>query len=209
MTKHLIKESGVSRIWQHISEHDTGFISAWRVARECGKGEKYVRAEKNDADRKLRAFLQTKGYNITRIHGSYIENFKNKAISKNVSEDSYFVVDDGDSGNLKSDLLKLGNFFEQDSIVFIPKGGKGGTIIGTNDCPDAFPGGGNEVPIGELQGGEGEFYSRVGSRAFKFESKDIDPSSLEPNSLSGKFARKKLAEVFEQELNAFKGTTKK
>jgi len=209
MTKHLIKESGVSRIWQHISEHDTGFISAWRGARNCGDGEKYTRAEKNDADRKLRAFLSTKGYGITRIHGSYIENFNNKAISKNVSEDSYFVVDDGDSGNLKSDLLKLGNFFEQDSIIFIPKGGKGAALVGTNDCPGGYPGAGNEVSIGELKGGESEFYSRVGSRAFKFESKDIDQTNLEPNSLSGKFARKKLAEVFEQELNAFKGTIKK
>jgi hypothetical protein len=196
--KKTLKESSVSRIWQHMSEHDTGFISAWRNARDCGDGEKYTRKEKQEADRKLRAYLQVKGYGITRIHGSYIENFNNKQISKNVSEDSYFVVDENDSGNLKNDLIKLGEYFEQDSILFIPMGGKNGKIIGTNDCPDSFPGKENEISIGELAGGESEFYSRIGSKAFKFESK------LQPNSLSGLFARKKLAEVFEKELSQFK-----
>lgn len=204
-----LNESSVSRIWQHISEHDTGFISAWRDARDCGTGEKYTRKEKQDADRKLRAFLQSKGFGITRIHGSYIENFGNKTLSKNVSEDSYFVVDKSDSKNLRSVLIELGEFFEQDSVLFIPQGGKGASLIGTNECPGSFPGYSNEVPVGELTGGESEFYSRVGSRAFKFESKDIDQANLEPNSLSGKFARKKLAEVFEQELSSFKGTRNK
>ena len=43
--KNLIKESGLSRIWKHMSEHDTGTISAFRYARDCGLGKRYTKNE--------------------------------------------------------------------------------------------------------------------------------------------------------------------
>ena len=45
-----------------------------------------------------------------------------------------------DTGKLQKDLITFGELFEQDSILFIPKGAvQGGAqayLIGTNNCPD-------------------------------------------------------------------------
>lgn len=194
-----LNESSVSRILDHINAHDTGFISAWRDKKDCNTGESYTRAEKKEADKKLRVLLQNLGYSITRIHGSYVENFGTK-IAKNVSEDSYFVVDLKDSGSLLDDLIKLGEAFEQDSILFIPKGGQGAKLYGTNHCEGGFPGWGNTLDMGEIQGGESEFYSRVGSRAFKFENIERLEEIPGPSGWLGKMGSRKLAEVYAQEL---------
>ena len=52
--------------------------------------------------------------------------------AKEVGEHTYFIVDSEDTGNLEKDLRSLGEEFDQDSILFIPKGGEKSTLFGTN-----------------------------------------------------------------------------
>ena len=113
------------------------------------------------------AKLRTKGYSVTSIKGSYIENYgTSKAIE--VGESSFFVADIQNKGNLKNDLLKFGEEFDQDSVIF-GKAKEGGVLIGTNKCPEGYPGYRKSLKQGgALFGKTGEFMSRIKGRPFVF-----------------------------------------
>jgi hypothetical protein len=167
-----LNESSLSRVWKHATEHETGTITAFRYAKECGEGEKYAKSENLKRNAALKAKLMSQGYGITSIAGTYIENFKSDNEIE-VKEASFLVVDLKDTGNLKKTLIKLGTMFEQDSITFsLPSGEY--YLISTNKCPKGYPGEGRigvEVKLGKpLFGKKGEFHSKVNGRPFVFES---------------------------------------
>jgi hypothetical protein len=162
-----LNESSLSRVWSQTKKHDFGTITAFRSARDCGNGEKYTKEENMKRNTSLLAKLRAKGYGVTKIKGSYIENFGSPN-AREVGENSFLVVDIKDSGNLKKDLMNLGEEFEQDSIIF-GKAGESGVLIGTNMCPDGYPGYHKEVSQGgALFGKTGQFMSRVKGRPFVF-----------------------------------------
>lgn len=163
----LLIESGLSRVWKQTQEHDFGTITAFRDARDCNEGESYTTKEKKQMNKSLLAKLQSLRYGVTKIKGSYIENYGSKN-EKEVGESSFIVIDIKDKGALKKDLLRLGEEFEQDSIIF-GKAGKAGTLIGTNKCPNGYPGYHKESKQGgAIFGKTGEFMSRVKGRPFVF-----------------------------------------
>ena len=165
--KEYITESSLSRLWKHSQEHDYGTITAFRYAPECGEGTPYTKKENLQRNKSLLAKLRSKGYGVTSIKGSYIENY-GKATAREVGENSFFVADLQDKGRLKKDLLALGEEFDQDSIIFGDKG-KSGALFGTNKCPEGYPGYGKKlVQGGAIFGKEGEFMSRVNGRPFVF-----------------------------------------
>lgn len=168
-----LNESSLSRIWAQTKKHDFGTITAFRSARDCGKGEKYTKAENLKRNTSLVAKLRSRGYGVTKIKGSYIENFGSPN-AKEVGENSFFVVDLKDSGNLKKDLMSFGEEFEQDSIIF-GKADQAGILIGTNKCPEGYPGYHREVSQGgAIFAKTGQFMSRVRGRPFIFaENLDI------------------------------------
>ncbi len=148
--KRLRIAASLSRIELHYKSHDTGTISAFRDAKDCGEGEKISRTENRSRNRGIRGELISKGYGVTSIKGVFIENYgSNKAIS--VYEESYFVVDLRDNGSLKKDLIKLGQLYEQDCITYAKARGEY-CLISTNKCPDAYPGRGKigvELKVGK------------------------------------------------------------
>ena len=165
--KEYLTESSLSRLWKHSQEHDYGTITAFRYAPECGEGTPYTKKENLQRNKSLLAKLRSKGYGVTSIKGSYIENY-GKATAREVGENSFFVADMQDKGRLKKDLLALGEEFDQDSIIFGNKG-KSGALFGTNKCPEGYPGYGKKlVQGGAIFGKEGEFMSRVNGRPFVF-----------------------------------------
>lgn len=198
--KYNIKESSLSRIWQHIQDYDTGIITAYRDARDCGKGDKYTKKEKQQRNKSLLAKLQNKRYDVTSLKGSYIENYKTKD-AKEVGEHVFFVVDSKDKGDLKKDLKYWGEEFEQDSILYIPKGGENGFLIGTNHCPNGYPGYGVIKKLNNpIFGESGEFFTRVKGRPFVFyESKEIEHFIL-PEGFFGRLGCKVIADTFWGEL---------
>jgi hypothetical protein len=168
--RQVLTESSLSRLWKHNEEHDCGAITAFRKAPDCGEGEPYTRKENNKRNQALMADLIKLGYKgSTKLVGSYPEGGKTQ------KEISYFVVDLDDKGNLLRDLKRLGEKYEQDSILFIPKGSIQGDakafLYGTNDCPNNWLGKGNrEYWSKGKMGYDSKIYtSKVGGRPFIFE----------------------------------------
>ena len=164
----ILKESSLSRIYQHMLEHDTGFITAYRGSSDCGTGVPYTKKDNQKRNKSLLAKIQSKRYNVTSVKGTYIENYGSPE-AQEVGEHVFFVVDSNDTGKLKGDLKKWGEEFEQDSILFIDQGAQSGSLIGTNHCENGYPGYGKIVKLKNPVFGEsGEFFTRVNGRPFVF-----------------------------------------
>lgn len=154
----FLTESSLSRVQEHMTAHDTGFITAFR-----GKNTVGVNKQLN---KQLKAKLLILKYGVTEVKGAYIENYETDE-AKEVGENTFFVVDLEDKGNLKAKLKDLGEEYDQDSILFVPKGGTRGYLIGTNDAE--FPGKGNENVLNNpVFGKSGEFHTKVNGRPFIF-----------------------------------------
>jgi len=176
----ILYESSLSRIKEHIENHDTGFITAHRreIRHLDGRVEKPTYKQNKSRNLRLRAELGQK-YVVTKIRGIYIENYKSTDPEKpeyEVREGSFFVVDINDLGDLELELRRLGKKWNQDSIMFVPKGGKNGYLWGT----------GNAWPLldqvekfkNPVFGERGEFMSKVRGRPFIFpeiKEEDINP----------------------------------
>lgn len=169
-----INESSLSRVVHHMENHDCGTITAHRAKEGCGgpDDKPYSKEDNKKRNRQLYAILESLGYGVTEVDGAYIENF-GKPNAVEVKEDVYFVVDLKDSGNLEKDLRRLGEEFDQDSILFIPKG-QMGILIGTNHCSD-YPGYGKKMPFSSRSFGKtGEFMTKVRNRPFMFEDSFLE-----------------------------------
>jgi len=168
----MLKESSLSRIYNSTKEHDCGTISAFRSAKDCNEGEAFSLKDNKKRSSILKAKLLQLGYGVTKIAGTYVENY-GKPNAVNVKEDSYFVVDLKDDKKLKKNLVKLGLQFEQDSITFQEKDGSY-YLISSNKCPDGYPGNGTlgkEVKLGKpIFGKDGVFHSKINGRPFIFEN---------------------------------------
>ena len=165
-----LNESSLTRIWKHWREHAIGTITAFRFARDCNTGERFTKSENKKNNSILKSKLLKMGYGVTKIAGTYIENYGTNNEIK-VDEESFIVVDLKDSGKLKKDLIKLGQMFEQDSITYSQPAGNY-YLISSNKCPDGYPGNGKigvEVKLGRpMFGKDGEFFSKVAGRPFVF-----------------------------------------
>ena len=194
-----INESSLSRVVHHMEKHDCGTITAHRAKEGCGgpDDKPYSREDNKKRNRQLYAILESLGYGVTEVDGAYIENF-GTADAKEVKENVYFVVDLNDKGKLREDLINLGGKYQQDSILYIPKDGDGSVLIGTNDCPNGFPGFGKEVKFKDRKMGQGgEFMTKVSGRPFMFENTLLE-TVVEDNyyknaNIMGKWATKTIA----------------
>lgn len=178
--KEFLSESSLSRLQRGVSAHSAGALTAFR-------GE-FTREENRARNKQLLAALLAKGFSVTSVKGSYIENFGHKT-QKEVGEESFFVInrkhDGDDGGELEKVLIQLGKRFDQDSILTI-RGGEG-TLVGTSDRDNAFPGMGVRHKVGSAKFGKaaGEFFSRVKGRQFAFESIDSISECEYPTTING------------------------
>lgn len=165
-----ITESSLSRLFNHNQEHDCGAMSAFRKT--------YTRKENEQRHKSLKAKLMSGGYSVTEIIGKYPEG----GVDKTITELSFFVVDVKNTGNLFSDMSKLGEYFEQDSILFIPKGAINNDsqafLYGTSESPDSFPGYHNkkEFDFGKMGQGNPIYSPSIHGRPFSFNDKPIKES---------------------------------
>ncbi len=163
-------ESSLSRLWRHNENFDCGAMTAFRKAEDCGEGKEYTRKDNQKRNAALAADLKSKGYGITKIMGTYPEG------GKTVNEVSYFIVDLKDTGKLEKDLKKLGEKYDQDSVLFIPKGAiqneSKAYLIGTNKCENNWLGyGKTEVFNKGKMGYDSPIYtSKINGRPFIFEN---------------------------------------
>lgn len=163
-----LTESSITRIMQHMINHDTALMSGFRETDDCDVGELYSLKDNKKRNKSMKAKLITMGYSTTNVKGVWVQNF-GKTSSKELDEDSFFVVDYKDKGNLRKDIIKIGQEFQQDSVLFINKDG-GSELIGTNKCPDAWPGYGKvqKYPTKVFGNSESEFLTKKKGKPFYF-----------------------------------------
>ena len=205
----FLNESGLSRVHQHMSEHDTAVITAFRndpsSAEGCiespppGEQEESPLKANKARNRNLKAVLLRMGYGVTRVDGSYVENFDDMDRRKEVSEESFFVVNLKDDPNFNNNIENLGRKFCQDSVLLIPRVGgdddRPAFLLGTNET---WPGLGQKEEVGHFEGGkEAEFMSRVKGRPFVF--KEIH--TQETWDQLGRNAKWSVAKIAERVMN--------
>jgi len=185
----FLGESGLSRIHDKIQNHESGAISGYRADSTSSKNK--------SNNREIVAYLRQKNYSLTKVKGSYIENYESDD-AREVGEPSFFVVDHNDTGNLVKDLVRLGKLYDQDSVLIVPKGGKGAHLIGTSKRDNAWPTINQKAKVGSGKFGKasGEFFSRVKGRQFAFESIES------PATINGIRGEKLLAEDVESKLQS-------
>lgn len=160
--KKMMNESSLSRLYLKYKEFDSGTISACRG--------NLSKKENLDRTHALKTDLIKLGYSVTAIKGVYKENY-GKSDEIEVHEDSFIVFDHKGSNDLKDNLIKLGQKYNQDSVTYSSvKDGKY-YLIGTNST--GYPGMNKSVELGSAMFGKnGEFFSTVRGRPFVFESVD-------------------------------------
>jgi len=175
-----ILETSLVRVYEHMQNHETGFITAYR--------SEYSHKENQQRNRSLLSKLQNKRYGVTSVSGCYIENY-NSPEAKEVGEHTFFVVDLFDKLVLKEDLKIWGMEFDQDSILFIEKGGEKGYIIGTSKRENSWPGFGVSILLNSpVFGKDGEFYTKVRNRPFVFAESFNSPMILLPEGYMARLA---------------------
>jgi hypothetical protein len=188
-----IDESSLSRIWRKTQDHTCGSISGYR--------DENTRAENKNNNKIILNYLQGKGYSVTSVQGSYIENFGSDS-AKEVKEPSFFVANDkvegDDGGQLERDLVKMGRKTDQDSVLVIPHGGKGAYLVGTSRREEAFPSYGEKKVVGSGRFGKAakEFLSRIQGRKFAFEE------ISRPGTRNGKWAQSVLVNEIDAEMDS-------
>ena len=188
--KFLITESGLSRVYGHIMDHDSSIFSAFR--------DEYPNKENYERNRELKAQLLTDGYAVTKIDGNYIENFGTKKAIE-VAERSLFILNRNEEPDFFKKMAVLGEEYEQDSVLMIPRGGgltggKDAYLLGTKPGGE-YPPYGEEDSVGKLKmGEEAEFMSRVGGRPFTFKVKKEELETYEKFSKNSRWSVKVLTE---------------
>jgi len=179
----FLTESGLSRLYQHMMDYDSAIISAFR--------NEYTNKQNYERSRELKAQLLSAGYGVTKIDGSYIENFETPEAIE-VSEQSLFISNRGGAADFINEIARLGEEYEQDSVLIIPEGGQDAYLLGTRQGND-FPPYGQQITVGNIKmGGEAEFMSRVKGRPFVFDEPVVE--TYEKLSKNSKWAVKKLVE---------------
>lgn len=160
----------------YVTRHDWGIISASSEVEKCDNGTEGCDICGTDSqyNATLEYKLLSMYYGLINISGTYIKNYNTPQAHK-VKERSFLVIDRYDKGNLKEDLIKLGQYFDQENITYGQPSGAY-YLIGTSTSPTSYPGKGvvgHTIKLGEpFFGQKGKFYSVVEGRPFIFERID-------------------------------------
>jgi len=172
-------ECSSSKLCDYISQHDTGMVTASRnqvIDNDTGDVIDVTVSQNEMRDRQLFSELDGR-YAVIIIRGAYVENCGTQNEFE-VKGDLFFAVDVDDTGQIEDDLRHLGEKWNQDSILFVPKGGKQGTLWGTSPSPidkDANPPYGGRIILDKpVLDDEGNLTKRCKGRPFVFESVEIE-----------------------------------
>ena len=195
--KFLLEES-LSRVHQHITEHDSALLTAHRAdpldTSACLEAASQSGASNKERYRELKALLLDLGYGVRKVKGSFIENYGNLDKQVEVKEDSLFVHNRKDEPAFVEQIIKFGKRYCQDAVLIIPQGGDGTYLYGTNNSE--FPGLDNSLEVGSFLGGEeAEFMTRVGKRPFVFkeETETFVLETYESHSRNARWAIRAIA----------------
>jgi len=142
-----------------MMENDTAIISAYR-----GENSSEENRERGQI---LKARLLKRGYGVTKLVGSFIENFETPEAVE-VTEESLLVVNKHDKPDFFKSMKNFGSEYKQDSVLLIPHGAEEAFLAGTSPTNE-YPPLGETINVGGIKmGKESEFMSRVKGRPFHF-----------------------------------------
>jgi len=182
----VLLESSLSRIYRYVAKHDCAILTAFReVKKHCISshddkpyGAIYTSAEKRARNDQLEAALLGFGYGITPIRGLWIDNFGTPSAVTN-KEESFFVVNRKDDPKFIENIITLGKYFCQASVLLKPKDEDKAYLYGTNT--ENFPGLNNKMELGPFRAGfERMFMSSIRGRNFSFDSDPTDGFTPDP-----------------------------
>ena len=168
----VFNESCLSRLLQHNANHECAFITAFRVARDCGKGKKYSKEENLRRNSNLLAKLRSSRYGVTSVLGISVER------GQDTSERTFFAVNLNDDEDFVGHIIELGEHFEQDAVMILSVGAfhgdSGAYYCRTNQCEDNFMrqmGWGIKHFLGPIRFGRevGDFFIRISHKDFYFD----------------------------------------
>lgn len=182
-TNTILNESSINRMLQWLKDCDCAFITAFRnelkdvrdlelTYRGPNKnwelGKKFTHEENRQKNKLMVAELLQLGYGVTKVKGVYPEGMNSET-----SEESYLVVNRNNDENFLNNLLRISEFYNQDSIYYKEKGKTKGYLIGTND--NGFPEYHQKGDDSEMKTNTASNYmSRMGNKAFSFIGKDAE-----------------------------------
>ena len=172
-------ESCPSKLRGYISKHDTGIITAWRHQVINADTGNVIDVTKNQNKmRNAQLFSELNGrYAVITVRGVYVENYGTQN-EVEVKAELFFAVNVDGLGWMEDDLRCLGEKWDQDSILFVPKGGKQGALWGTNLNPiekNTIPPYGEKKVLNKpVFDTAGLRIARDGDSPFVFESVEIE-----------------------------------
>lgn len=191
----MLTEKSLTRIKHFVDKHDIAIITAFRSSNTY--------KENTTLNKELLSVLLKFKYGVTKIDGSYIEDYASEN-EKEVKEHSFFVVNINDDPNFYDNLFSLGKRYNQDSVLIKLKTQEDAYLIGTNDSD--FPGYKEKFKIGMAKlGFGGQFFSRVKGRPFIFTENVVDWNTkemilFEQHNNSSKYIIDKISEKVIQRL---------
>jgi hypothetical protein len=163
---------------------------------------KYTSNQKLNRRNILNAYLLKKGYGVTEVIGSYIEGLGGELTQKENVEKSFFVVNLDDNQNFKSDIFRIGEWFNQDSILYKPRDSENAYLIGTNDS--SFPSYGKEEMVGVFKPKVvAKFMTRIKNAGFIFGNDDTETISQDNNSFYERKTSRKIEYVVNLTLSLY------
>lgn len=146
-----INESSLGRLYQHIGKDYIVFITSDRQQLDV--------TENNKRRKELEKYIRLAGFGYNKVVGNYVEEETGEP-----KKEKSFVVYGKDEEEMLKMFKRLGEKYEQDSILFVDLEGNAyllytyGSKKGTSDKLGNFH-------VGIV----GDFYSTIGKKAFRFE----------------------------------------
>ena len=172
-----VNESSIRRMLQWLIDCDCAFISASRSElkdirdekstylgpnKDWKEGKRFTPEENRQKNKLMVAKLLLLGYGVTKIKDDNPEEMTDET-----SRESYLVVNCRNDENFLNNLLRIAEYYNQDSIYYKEKGKMEGSLIGTNNC--GWPEYHQKGEDCELKTGtSSNCMSRLGNRAFSF-----------------------------------------
>jgi len=189
----------LTRVLGHFENNAFSIVSASRGI--YGKEENKIRTENLISD------VRGGGFGFVKMKGRYVEGYGTEGEKNPVQEDVLFIAskpmkvntettpEDESRHNdevnskwneeFKQNMMKLGNKYDQESIVFKPYGEEKAYLIGTVDIDEngkkVWPGHGNMIEVGDIHPGKaGMFHTMLwkNKRTFTFESVEYPKSFM-------------------------------
>lgn len=173
-----LNESSINRMLQWLKNCDCAFITAFRneltdirnddatyfgPSGDWEEGKVFSHEENRKKNKIMASELILKGYGVTKIKGVYPEGMTDES-----SEESYLVVNRNNDPNFLSNVLKIAEYYNQDSIYYKEAGAEVGHLIGTNGSDGVVSyhekDKGSKLKIGTAS----NYMSRLGNTAFSF-----------------------------------------